>query len=204
MKKKSIKKMLLTTIFAAMAVILYVFPKFPLPFFPSFLEINFSMLPIIICGFALGPINGLTCVVLRTLIKIVLGMSSTFGVGECMDLMLGAATVVAVSLSYNYLKIKKENVKSTVALAIGCAVWIILSVFLNIFFSIPAYTWLFFSGNKAGIIGALSVIPGVNESNYLWKYTIFAVIPFNLMLSFLVSIITFFVYKKVKGIYEEE
>lgn len=203
MKKHSTKKMILTAIFAAMSVVLYLFPKFSLPFFPVFLEINFSMLPIIICGFTLGPISGLSCVALRCLIKIILGLSTTACVGECIDLMLGGVTVVAVSLAYNYLKIKDNKMKSFISLLIGCFAWVLMAVLLNIFFSIPAYTWLFFGGNKEGIIGMLTVIPGVNANNYLWKYIFLAVIPFNLMLAITVSIVTFFLHKKIEVFCEE-
>ena len=57
MRKKVIKRMCVDALFASLALILYVFgPKFPLPFiFPGFLDIQFSMLPILIIAFMLGP-----------------------------------------------------------------------------------------------------------------------------------------------------
>ena len=55
MKKNAIKRISFVAIFAAISIILYCYVKFPLPIFPSFLDINFSMIPILICAFMLGP-----------------------------------------------------------------------------------------------------------------------------------------------------
>ena len=43
----------------------------------------------------------------------------------------------------------------------------------------------------------LSVIPGITKENYLWRYIVYACIPFNLILSVMVNLITFLVYKKI-------
>ncbi len=50
----------------------------------------------------------------------------------------------------------------------------------------------------------LKVIPGVNSTNYLPKYILFAVIPFNLMLSSVVFLVTMLVHKRIKLLYEKE
>lgn len=66
-----IKRMVMISILTALSLVLYIVgPKFSLPFFPSFLEINFSMLPIFIGLFMLGPVDALGIVLLRFLIKL--------------------------------------------------------------------------------------------------------------------------------------
>ena len=66
------------SIFSALSFILYLFPKFPLPFFPSFLEVQFSNLPAILGGFVLGPIGGVIIVVVRFVLKLIFTLSSSF------------------------------------------------------------------------------------------------------------------------------
>ena len=198
-----IKKMILTSIFAAMSVLLYLFPKFSLPIFPSFLEMNFSMLPIVICGFSCGAMYGGVCVLLRYLANLIIEGSITAGVGEIMDLMLGGAVVIVSALIYSKLKIKEPK-KSIVALACCMGMWIFAGVILNIFYAIPLYLKLYFNGNENALVGALHIIPGVTTSNYMFKYVLYAVIPFNLILSGIVLIITFFVNKAIYILYDDE
>ena len=88
MKKISIKRLTFIAIFSAISGILYVYLKFPLPFFPSFLDVNFSMIPIIICAFMLGPVDGAVVVLIRTLIKILIAGSTTGYVGEFADVLI--------------------------------------------------------------------------------------------------------------------
>ena len=198
-----IKKMILTAIFAAMSVLLYLFPKFSLPIFPSFLEMNFSMLPIVICGFSCGAMYGGICVLLRYLSNLIIEGSITAGVGEIMDLMLGGAVVIISGLLYSKLKLKEPK-KSIIALVCCMFTWVISGVILNIFYAIPLYLKLYFNGNENALVGALHIIPGVTTSNYMFKYVLYAVIPFNLILSGVVLIITFFVNKAIYILYDDE
>ena len=198
-----IKKMILTSLFAAMSVLLYLFPKFSLPIFPSFLEMNFSMLPIVICGFSCGPMFGGICVLLRYFANIIIEGSITAGVGEVMDLMLGGVVVIASGLVYKYLKVKEPK-KSIFSLLACMLTWIIFGVVLNVFYAIPLYLKLYFNDNTNALVSALKIIPGITTSNYMIKYVIYAVIPFNFILSSIVLIITFFVNKAIYLLYDEE
>ena len=199
--KTNVKKLVLMAILAAMSCVLYYFPKFPLPFFPSFLEINFSMLPILICGFILGWKEGIAVVFLRFLVKLL--QTHTAGVGETADLFNGIVTVVVAAVSMNLLKDKKHAVLMSLGLA--SLAWIITGVVANYFYNIPQYINLYFGGNVEPLLGMLDVLPGeVNKGNYMWKYIIFAVIPFNMIISVVVSIVTYFVEKRIRVLFEEE
>ncbi len=200
---KRIKKMILTSIFAAMSVLLYLFPKFSLPIFPSFLEINFSMLPIVICAFSCGPLFGGACVLIRCIVNLIIEGSITVGVGELMDLILGLAVVLGSGFMYKYLKVKEPK-KSIFSLLVCIGIWILAGVLLNVFYAVPAYLKLYFNGNKEALVSVLSkTIPGVNNSNYMGKYVLYAVIPFNLILSSVVCIVTFFVNKAIYILYDD-
>lgn len=199
-KKEKItsKKIATIGIFTAFSIVLY-FLKFNLPFiFPSFLEINFSLLPIIIIGFMFGPVEGITVVLLRAIIKI--PFTSTFCVGELADVLIGIPVVLVTSLIYLKMHSKKG---ALIALLFGIITWIISAVLTNYLINVPFFIQLYCNGNVIAFLGALSIIPGVNEENYIMKYLLLAVVPFNGLLSILVSLITFLVYKKISILFNK-
>jgi riboflavin transporter FmnP len=199
-KKEKItsKKIASLGIFTAFSIVLY-FLKFNLPFiFPSFLEINFSLLPIIIVGFMFGPVEGITVVLLRAIIKI--PFTSTFCVGELADALIGIPVVLVSSLIYIKFHSKKG---ALISLLFGVFTWVFAAVLANYFINVPFFIQLYCNGNVSAFLGALSIIPGVTEENYLIKYLFLAVVPFNGLLSVLVSTVTFLVYKKISILFNK-
>lgn len=183
---------------AALSVIFYIFPKVPLPFiFPSFLELQLSNLPAIIGGFALGPVAGAIIVVVRTLVKLLFMPTSTAYVGEIVDIIIGVSTVVVSSVIYKKIHTKKGAFYGMLA---GMATWTIIALLANWLFVLDFYLEAFFLGDLDALLGLLSVIPGINETNYMAKYLLFAILPFNLLLSGIVYGITFIVYKRISGL----
>lgn len=185
-------------IFSALSFILYMFPKFPLPIFPSFLEIQFSNLPAILGGFVLGPVGGTIIVLARFIIK--LPFSSTMYVGEVADLLLGLAVVLPSSIIYKYNRNKKGGI---IALIIAVESWVISSIFINQYINIPFYAKMF--GGMESVINACSVvIKGINADNFMKYYLLYACIPFNLLLSTIVAAVTFLVYKRISIIFKND
>lgn len=197
---KLIKKIALIAILAALSTVLYLFVKFPLPFiFPSFLDVQFSNLPAIIGGFVTGPIGGIIIVLIRFILK--LAFSSTAFVGEFADLIIGITVVLTTSLIYRRIRSKQGAV---IALVAGTVSWIVMGVIANYFVLVPFYIKLYFGGDINSFIRLLSVIPGVNEQNYMLKYIMFAVIPFNLLLGSSVSALTFIVYRRIGDLFDQK
>lgn len=194
MKNNKIRKITITAFLAALSSVLYYFVKFPMalliPIIPPFLEINFSMVPVLLGGYMVGPIYGLVIVVIRCLVK--LPASSTAFVGELADLLIGVIAVLITSIIYKKYKTKKG---AFISLSFGCLGWIITSLLVNAFILIPTYINLYFNGNVNGLVSLLSAIPGINADNYLLMYILFGALPFNTILSICVCIITFVVYK---------
>lgn len=190
-----IKKIALTAILSTLATILYMFIKFPLPMlFPSFLDFQVSNLPAIIGGFLLGPVYGSLIVIIRFLIK--LPFSSTQYVGELADLIIGLAVVISSSIIYIKNKTRKG---ALIALTTSTVIWVITSVLLNRYVLVPFYIELFFKGDVNAFVNICKIIPGINEQNYMQKYLVYAVLPFNLLLSISVNLITFLVYKRLSN-----
>lgn len=195
-KASPIRKMTTLSILAALSIVLYYFVKFPLGAIlpiPGFLDIHFSNVPILIGGFMFGPISGVIIAVLRFLAK--LPQTTTVGVGELMDLFIGVFTVLVASFIYHRDKSKKGAIKALVSVVI---VWVFTSIISNWIIIIPLYIALY---DFNTVFGMLAIIPGITPDNYMLYYIMLAVIPFNLIISVLVSIVTFLVYKRVSVAY---
>lgn len=185
-------------VFTAFSIVLY-FLKFNLPFiFPEFLEINFSLLPVIILGYMLGPVEAITVVLLRAIIK--MPFSSTICVGELADLMIGIPVALITSLMY-----KKMHTRIGALISLGCGIltWVIVALFTNYFVNVPFFLEFYCLGNESTFVSILTIIPGVNEYNYMMKYLLYAVVPFNLLISVVVSLVTFLVYKKISILFSK-
>ncbi|MBD5390979.1 ECF transporter S component, partial [bacterium] len=195
-------------IFAAISTILYCYVKFPLPIFPSFLDINFSMIPILICTFMLGPWDACICVILRCLLKWILPPGTGTGyVGEIADVLNGLAVVIPAGLIYHKLNIKHKTI---LAFGVVIGAWVIMSIFANIVINIPWYTHLFFKGDMTPLIGmsnpAFKLISfgrvEATKESFMVCYIFLAVIPFNLLLSSIVVAVTAIIHKRLRVLYE--
>lgn len=185
-------------IFTALSYILY-FIKFPLTFiFPSFLEIQFSNVPAFLGGFVLGPFGGILITVIRCLFKLL--STHTAGIGEIADLLIGLFSVGISSLYYQKHKTKKGGI---IALIIGFIIWNIAACIINATITLPFYIDKFYGGVD-GYINALSPYISLTMENYLWLSVLAVILPFNLLLSFVVVLITFLVYKKVSNIFKKD
>ncbi|MCF7926281.1 MAG: ECF transporter S component [Candidatus Izimaplasma sp.] len=199
MKKNRVLQLAVIANLTALSVLFYFILKFPLPFiFPSFLDIQFSNLPAILGGFALGPIAGSTIVIARTLIK--LPFSSTAFVGEFIDLIIGLSTVLVSSIIYLKNRTRKGAI---IAMIAGIFTWVFVAVLTNYLFVLDFYIEFYFNGEVAPLVGMMSVIPGITVDNYMEKFILYAAIPFNLLLATLVYGITFIIYKRISKLLDE-
>ncbi len=188
----STKNLALLGILSAVSYILYVLLKFPLSFiFPSFLEMQFSDLPALLGGFALGPYAGATVIIVKCLLK--MPLSTSMCVGEVADIIVGLAFVLPSSIYYGYCKTKKRAVISMMISTL-CATAI--SVLANRFVLIPFYTELYFVGDIKNVASAMrGLYPDITEENLYAYYLPLAVLPFNILRCGICALITYFTYK---------
>ncbi|MDD4056379.1 MAG: ECF transporter S component, partial [Bacilli bacterium] len=126
-----------------------------------------------------------------------LPFSKTAYVGDFADLIIGGITVLVTSLVYHKYKTKKGGL---IALLWGSLAWIVAGVLANYFILVPAYLKLFFNDDLEGFLQLCRVvIKDINADNYMMKYIIYAVIPFNAIIAVVVSTVTFLVYKKISN-----
>lgn len=199
-RKELINKISKIGILSALSFVLYLL-KFPLTaIFPSFLEVNFSMLPIILAAFMLGPWEAVIVVIVRCVLK--LPLSSTMCIGELADLIIGVATVIPAGYIYRKLHSRKGGL---IALGVAFVCWIVAALLSNWLISIPLYISVLLDGKVFILVDwCQKVIPSINETNYMGKYLLFAALPFNGMIAFAVCGVTFFVYKSISKIFKED
>ncbi len=181
-------------VFSAFSILLYLVPglKFPLPgLFPQWLEIHFSDMPALLAGFMMGPIQGATVIVVRTLIK--LPFTSTSMVGELADLLCGLAFVLVAALIY---KTNRTKGGAILALIIGMISAVIMSIFANYFILLPFFIKAF---GWSAIMGMFNVIfPQATQDTFYTFYIFCSVIPFNLLRCLVCAIVTFLLYKRLQ------
>ncbi len=197
-EKITIQRIATIGIFAGLSSVLYIL-DFSLPLiFPEFLKINFSALPILIIAFLLGPTDAVTICIIRTILKFILKGSGTAGVGEVMDFIVSSSVALVVSYIYS----KNRSMKgAAVSLVFGAMTWVVVALIANWLVIVPLYILMFFDGNSAPLIGMLSmVLKNVTGDNYMWKYLLMSALPFNILLSSVISLITFAVYKPISFI----
>ena len=196
LKKMSIKQMSVIAIFSALSVILYYFGKFNLPFFPSWLDIQFSDVPALLTSFMYGPFSGVLVIIVRFFCK--LPGTSTVGVGEFADALIGVTLCIVAGIIYK----KHRTLKGAIcAMAIGMLSATLMATIANWLILIPAYKEIA-KFPQAALTGTMDTILGgqgiVTDSNFMVYYLFIGVIPFNLFRYTLVFVITLLLYKRLK------
>ena len=179
-------------IFGALSAILYIVPflKFPLPFFPSFLEFHFDEIPLFIAGFAYGPFSVFCAIIVKTIIK--LPFTSTLTVGEWADLIYSTAFIIPAAIIYQ----KRRNIKGVIlGFILGFIVQIITSLVFNVYIMIPFYMFVMGFPEAAILAMAQTANPAVTDIG--WSLGFLAIVPFNVIKNVMVILLTFLVYKSI-------
>ena len=182
-------------VLTAISYILYMFVKFPLPFFPPWLDVQISDLPALLGGFAINPLASVIIVVVKCLLK--MPFTSTACVGECADILVGIAFVLPATLIYHISKGRKNAI---IGMAVGTASALLFSALCNWLILIPFYANQFGNGNaEVGmqvIVNAVSSLyKGVTTENFYAFYIPIGVLPFNLLRCVICSIVSYLTYK---------
>ena len=176
-------------ILSAISYILYMFVKFPLPFiFPGFLDMQFSDLPALLGGFAIGPFAGGIIILVKCLLK--MPFTQTACVGELADIIVGLAFVLPASIFYKYNRTKKGAILSMI---IGTISAVGVSLLANRFLLIPFFAKEYGMGVVVGMMKSL--YPAITQENIYDYYIPLAALPFNALRCIVCAVITYFVYK---------
>lgn len=192
MKKLNFRAFAVTAIMGAVSFVLMLL-EFPLPFIiPSFIKFDFSEIPALITAFALGPWYAVAVCLIKNLLH--LFMTSSAGVGELSNFLLGAVFVCVCGYVYKYKKTRKVALISCLCGAFSMAV---LSVVTNYFVVYPAYVVLYGMPMEA-IIGMYKAI--LPTADTLLKDLIIFNLPFTFFKGIIDSAVCFAVYKSLSPI----
>lgn len=198
-KKINAKFITRSAIFAAIATILYIVPflKFPLPIFPGFLEIHFDEVPLLIAGFAYGPLSGIFALIVKTIIK--LPMTTTMFVGELADFIYSFFFIVPAALIYK----KHRNIKGAfVALLVGSICQITAASFITTFLILDIYIAMMPYLTAESIMDMVKAA-GINIPNLQWPFLYAVGIPFNALKDAMVVVLTLLLYKRLHKFVEK-
>ena len=177
----------------AIATVLMLF-EIPLPFAPSFYEIDLSEVPVLIGCFALGPVAGVLIELIKIVLNFVINGTMTAGIGELANFCIGCSFCIPAGLIYHRRKTKKGAV---VGLVSGTVIMTFLGCFINAYVMLPVYAKAFKMPIESLIEMGTKVNAGITD---LFTFVMFAVVPFNLLKGILVSIVVLLIYKRISPI----
>ena len=95
---------------SAIATVLHML-DFPLLFMaPGFYKLDFSELPVLLCGFYLGPNATVVCEGIKILLKLMLKSTSTAFVGDLANFVVGCSFVLPATIWYHAHKSKHSAI----------------------------------------------------------------------------------------------
>ncbi len=201
-KKRGVKKPVFTTrmtavtgMFSAIALVLHIF-DFPLPFLaPEFYKVDFSELPVMIGGFAFGPVAGVMIEFCKILLKLLIKGTSTAFVGDLANFAVGCTLLLPASAVYEFTKTKKGALAGCVA---GTLTMTVFGTLFNAVYLLPKFVELFHMDSIDTIIQMGKAIhPGISN---LTTFVCLTVGPLNLLKGGVVSLITMVIYKPLSPI----
>ena len=186
MKKNVTSFIVKTALLAAIGVVLTLI-EFPLPFMPPFLQFNVADIPSILAGFAGGPWMAVAVVLLKNILFTAIRFSTQQLVGCAANILIGLAYALPAAILYKKHHDRKHAV---IGMLIGSASMILTAIVANWFILIPAYAAMM----HVDIEGILAMT-GMPVFGSKAGYLLLAVLPFNLLRSVVMSLITRFIYK---------
>ncbi len=158
MKKQKLFKLVLVAVMSAVSTVIYlILPEIPLVPGVSYLKLDFSDIPALVAAFITGPVSGIGVEIVKNALH--LFRTTTLGIGEIMNIGVGTAMVLSVTLFTRLFSriFKKPKMHAAVyfssavcALAVTIvAGWACNAIFTPIYFSlmgIPCTSAAVFAG----------------------------------------------------------
>ena len=176
---------------AAIATVLHML-DFPLPFLaPGFYKLDFSELPVMLCGFYLGPSATVACEAVKILLKLLFKSTSTAFVGDFANFAVGCSLVLPAVIIYHLRKSRKSAI---LGLVVGTAVLTIFGSAFNAVYLLPKFSQLYGMPLDAIVGMGGDINKGITSVS---TFVLLAVAPLNLIKGISVSVLTMLLYKRV-------
>lgn len=164
-------------------ILMYI--EFSVPIMPSFIKADLSELPALIGAFAYGPSCGVLVCLVKNLLH--LTVSTTGGVGELANFILGAVFVGTAGVIY---KLKKTKVNAIIASVVGAVLMGIASFPVNLFITYPFY--YNFMPKEAIITAYQAIVPAMQS---IEQCLLCFNVPYTAAKGLISVVITLLVYK---------
>lgn len=176
---------------AAIATVLHMI-DFPLPFLaPGFYKLDFSELPVMLCGFYLGPSAAVACEAVKILLKLLFKGTSTAFVGDFANFAVGCALVLPAVIIYHIHKTKTTAIGGLMA---GTACMTIFGTLFNAVYLLPKFAQLYGMPLESILAMGSKINPAITD---ITTFVVLAVAPLNLIKGIAVSVLTMLLYKRV-------
>ncbi|MBQ4293798.1 MAG: ECF transporter S component [Lachnospiraceae bacterium] len=185
-KRPNLRYLTATAMLSAISFLLF-FLQFSTPITPSFLKLDVSDLPALIGSFSMGPVAGVVICLVKNLLHLL--MTTTGGVGELSNFILGAAFVLPAGLIYYRRKTKKT---ALIGSLVGAACMAAVSFPSNLFLVYPVYYNFMPKETILNMYQAiLPAIKSIEQSLLIFN------VPFTFVKGMLCVLITFLIYKRI-------
>ncbi len=185
------RRITIIAVCGAIATVLHIF-DFPLLFLaPGFYKLDFSELPIMLCGFYLGPTATVLCQAIKILLKLLLKSTSTAFVGDLANFIVGCSLVLPATIIYHA---KRTRTSALVGLIVGTVCMTVFGSAFNAVYLIPKFSELFGVPLDAIIGMGTKINPGIHS---LSTFVFYSVAPLNLLKGAVISVLTILLYKRV-------
>lgn len=179
----STRTITMTALLAAVSYIL-AFLEFPVPFSPSFARMDLSAL---IGAFAFGPLTGGLIELVKNVLQLL--STSTGGVGELANFLMGASYVMTAGFIYKCHKTKKM---AAAACIISSIIMGIVAAITNYFILLPLFENFMPLDQLIQSFGMF--IPFIHTKLDIVLYNAF---PFNMLKGLVIGAVTMVIYKKL-------
>lgn len=190
MKNHYVRYITMTGMLSAIAYIL-MFLDFSIPMIiPAFIKMDLSELPALIGSFAFGPSCGILVCLVKNLLH--LFITTTGGVGELANFLMGAVFVGTAGFVYKYKKTRKI---ATISSVIGATLMGVVSIPVNYFITYPFY--YNFMPQEAILEAYQLIIPSMES---VLQCLVCFNFPFTVLKGLLSVAVTLLVYKHLSPI----
>ena len=185
------RRVSIISICAAIATVLHIL-DFPLPFLaPGFYKLDFSELPVLLCGFYLGPCATVVCEGIKILLKLLLKSTSTAFVGDLANFVVGCSFVLPATIWYHLHKSKHSAI---IGLILGTICMSVFGTAFNAVYLLPKFAELYGMPLDTIIGMGTAIHPGIHN---VTTFVVMCVAPLNVVKGTMVSVLTLLLYKRV-------
>lgn len=182
----NVRMLAMTAMLSAVSFIL-AFIEFPVPLSPSFARMDLSDFPALIGTFAFGPVDGLLIELVKNALQLI--STSTGGVGELANFLMGGSYVFVAGIIYKFHKMKTT---AWISCMTASVVMGIVGALTNYFILLPVFEQFMPLEQVIASFGAF--IPFIKTKLDVVLYNAF---PFNFLKGLVIGLFTMLVYKKL-------